>query len=77
MPHQVMVYLVMHRSDEDQIGASYPELEWAMKMKDTGKTEADFEGREQEVFKIFKRYNTSNQHKMNPIPVCEIPNNLK
>ena len=26
------------RSDEDQIGASYPELEWAMQQKDEGKT---------------------------------------
>ncbi|TXG36576.1 NAD(+) synthase [Seonamhaeicola maritimus] len=64
------------RSDEDQIGASYPELEWAMKMDDQGKTESDFEGREQIVFKIFKRFNTSNKHKMIPIPVCKIPNNL-
>ncbi|WP_054852690.1 NAD(+) synthase [Olleya sp. ITB9] len=64
------------RSDEDQIGASYPELEWAMSMNDERKTENDFEGREKEVFKIFKRYNTSNLHKMNPIPVCEIPKDL-
>ncbi|RAJ14646.1 NAD(+) synthase [Olleya aquimaris] len=64
------------RSDEDQIGASYPELEWAMKMNDQGKTEADFTGREKEVFNIFKRYNTNNLHKMIPIPVCEIPKDL-
>ncbi|MGS2727666.1 NAD(+) synthase [Psychroserpens sp. BH13MA-6] len=65
------------RSDKDQIGASYPELEWAMAMKDQGKTEADFEGRQKEVFQIFMRYNRSNTHKMIPIPICEIPNNLK
>ena len=65
------------RSDEDQIGASYPELEWAMQMKDEGKTVEDFEGRKLEAFKIFMRYNTSNKHKMIPIPICEIPNNLK
>ena len=65
------------RTDEDQIGASYPELEWAMKMMDEGKTENDFSDREKEVFKIFKRYNSANKHKMLPIPVCEIPNNLK
>lgn len=65
------------RSDEDQIGASYPELEWAMQMKDEGKTESDFKGRQQEVFKIFMRYNRSNTHKMIPIPICEIPNKLK
>lgn len=65
------------RSDEDQIGASYPELEWAMKMKDEGKTENDFEGRQKQVFQIFIGYNRSNTHKMIPIPICEIPKNLK
>ncbi|MBR9846462.1 MAG: NAD(+) synthase [Algicola sp.] len=65
------------RSDEDQIGASYPELEWAMQQKDEGKTADDFEGRQREVFQIFMRYNRNNQHKMIPIPVCEIPNDLK
>ena len=61
------------RSDEDQIGASYPELEWAMKMDDLGKTALDFSGREQEAFKIYKRFNTANKHKMIAIPICEIP----
>lgn len=65
------------RSDEDQIGASYPELEWAMQKSENGMTEKDFNGREKEVFKIYKRYNNSNKHKMIAIPVCEIPNNLK
>lgn len=65
------------RTDEDQIGASYPELEWAMKMKDEGKTDSDFNGRQKEVFSIFLRFNGINQHKMLPIPVCEIPKKLK
>ncbi|WP_406684845.1 NAD(+) synthase [Seonamhaeicola sp. MEBiC1930] len=65
------------RSDEDQIGASYPELEWAMKMDDKRKTESDFEGRERTVFKIYKRFNNANKHKMIPIPVCDIPNNFR
>ncbi|MGB0914975.1 MAG: NAD(+) synthase [Crocinitomicaceae bacterium] len=62
------------RSDEDQIGASYPELEWAM----------DFDGdenliteRQAEVLKIYRRLNRINQHKIEPIPVCLIPENLK
>ncbi|MDB4094397.1 NAD(+) synthase, partial [Flavobacteriaceae bacterium] len=61
----------------DQIGASYPELEWAMDAVKAGKTPVDFEGRERVVFEIYKRYNSANKHKMNPIPVCEIPDNLK
>ncbi len=65
------------RSDEDQIGATYPELEWAMKMSEQGKTLEDFEGRQQTVFSIFKQRNAANKHKMLPIPVCEIPKDLK
>jgi NAD+ synthase len=64
------------RTDEDQIGASYPELEWAMKMKEQGKTAAEFKDREKEVFLIFMKFNTANQHKMVPIPVCRIPHKL-
>lgn len=66
-----------NRTDEDQIGASYPELEWAMKMDEEGKAVTDFSGREKEVFTIFKKLNSANQHKMKPIPVCEIPEMLK
>jgi len=65
------------RTDEDQIGASYDELEWAMKMQDLGKTNSDFSGRELEVYKIYIRLNTINQHKMVAIPVCEIPKELQ
>ncbi|NNF86518.1 MAG: NAD(+) synthase [Winogradskyella sp.] len=65
------------RTDEDQIGASYPELEWAMKMQDEGKTLSDFNGREKEVFKIYSRLNSLNKHKMIPIPVCNIPKKIK
>lgn len=65
------------RSDEEQIGASYDELEWAMKMDEQKKTEKEFVGREKEVFLIYKSRNQANRHKMTPIPVCEIPVHLK
>ncbi|MGW9685443.1 NAD(+) synthase [Flagellimonas sp. 2504JD1-5] len=65
------------RTDEDQIGASYPELEWAMEMDDAGRNLDDFSDRKKEVFSIYKRFNTSNKHKMIPIPICEIPEHLK
>ena len=65
------------RTDEDQIGASYDELEWAMKMLEKGKTISDFNGRQLDVFKIYKRLNSINQHKMLPIPICKIKNSLK
>lgn len=65
------------RTDEDQIGASYDELEWAMKMTSEGKIYTDFKGRELEVFEIYSRLNSINHHKTQPIPVCKIPKELK
>ncbi|GGG25952.1 NH(3)-dependent NAD(+) synthetase [Dokdonia pacifica] len=64
------------RTDEDQIGASYDQLEWAMRQDEIGKKETDFEGEEKRVFTLYKRLNNANKHKMNPIPVCEIPVHL-
>ncbi|MBJ2122737.1 NAD(+) synthase [Flavobacterium sp. IB48] len=66
-----------NRTDEDQLGASYDELEWAMLAAESGKSASDFEGREKSVFEIYKRLNTNNKHKMDPIPVCLIPKTLK
>ena len=66
-----------NRTDEDQIGASYPEMEWAMRMAEEGKSPEDFSSRQKEVFLIFNRFNSVNKHKMVPIPVCEIPDSLK
>ena len=65
------------RSDEEQIGAKYSELEWAMLMDEQNKTENDFSGREKEVFQIYKKRNNANKHKVDPIPICEIPVHLK
>lgn len=65
------------RTDEDQIGASYPELEWAMKMDEDKMKETDFNGRQKEVFLLYKKLNRANQHKMVPIPICKIPKGLK
>lgn len=62
-----------NRTDEDQIGASYDELEWAMKQIELGKSATDFSGREKTVLEIYTRLHASNLHKMLPIPVCEIP----
>ncbi len=64
-------------SDEEQIGASYDELEWAMKMQEQRKKLTDFSGRKFEIYKIYTHLNSANQHKINPIPVCEIPVHLK
>ena len=65
------------KTDEDQIGASYDELEWAMKQVELGKKITDFEGRKKEVISIYTKRNRANMHKMLPIPICEIPEELK
>lgn len=64
------------RTDEDQIGASYPELEWAMDYIQNQENYTLSE-RQQKVMEIYTARNAANLHKMNPIPVCLIPNKLK
>ncbi len=66
------------RTDESQIGATYAELEWAMDHEagvDSGKSYLN--SRQKEVLAIFKKFNRANRHKMEPIPVCIIPQNLR
>ena len=65
------------RSDEDQIGASYPELEWAMELRATGAEPVDLSDRQRHVLGIYDRRNAANRHKMDPIPVCIIPAALR
>ena len=66
-----------NRTDEDQLGASYEELEWAMKQQEEGKSTADFTGRDKIVFATYVQHHTINKHKMVPIPICVIPQHLK
>ena len=60
------------RSDEDQIGATYPELEWAMEYLKRGKEQV-LTDRQKDVLVIYNRFHSSNKHKMEPIPVCIFP----
>lgn len=54
------------RSDEDQIGATYEELEWAMEFNGDL---SELSERNREVYNIYKKFNNSNKHKMIEIPV--------
>jgi len=63
-----------NKTDEEQIGASYPELEWAMNFNGE---ESELNKRRKEVLKIYMELNRKNQHKMIEIPVCIIPKILK
>ncbi len=62
------------KTDEEQIGATYPELEWAMNFHGD---KTMISKKQQKVLEIYTNLNKINQHKMHPIPVCQIPNNLK
>jgi NAD+ synthase len=62
------------RTDADQIGATYPELEWAMNFSGEENTLTE---RQAEVIAIYRRLHRANLHKMEPIPVCNIPSTIR
>ena len=74
------------RTDEDQLGATYPELEWAMSWEgqhashsesERNKAEEALPWRQREVLGTYRRHHKANRHKMVPIPVCEIPDAVR
>ncbi len=66
-----------NRTDESQIGATYDELEWVMEYQRGLYENLEPDDRQKEVIRIFRKFNKMNAHKMNPIPVCTIPYDLK
>jgi len=64
------------RTDESQIGATYAELEWAMQHLASPRKNP-LTDRQKKVVSIYKKFHRTNKHKMDPIPVCRIPENLK
>lgn len=64
------------RSDEDQLGATYDELEWAMNYLEVS-SRGNLSERQKKVLEIYRGHHQTNLHKMNPIPVCEIPKSLR
>ena len=68
---------VDNRTDESQIGATYAELEWAMRFEADPKDENQLSARQQEVLQIYRQFHSINKHKMLPIPVCTIPDSLR
>lgn len=59
-------------TDEDQIGASYDELEWAMGAYDAGKRVTDYSERAAQVMHIYTLRHESNTHKMHMPPVYSV-----
>ena len=60
-----------NRSDEDQIGATYDELEWALNYYDKyGFNLENITERQKEVLTIYIERHISNKHKLEVPPVC-------
>lgn len=60
------------RTDEEQLGASYEELEWAMNFDGDIDNLSD---REKRVLKIYNKFHQINKHKMTKIPTYRNKNN--
>ena len=58
-----------NRTDEEQVGATYDELEWAMGFK--GDLDS-LDNRKKEVLKIYKKFHNQNKHKMIDIPIYKL-----
>jgi len=56
------------RTDEDQLGATYEELEWAMNYLQSD-LDHELSKREKDILSIYKSFNNSNSHKMVSIPI--------
>lgn len=63
------------RTDEDQLGMSYADLEVVMGLSEMGVTPTDksLSKEEKDKLKKYLEIRARNVHKMNPIPVCIIP----
>ena len=65
-----------NRTDEDQMGANYNDLEWAMGEIERNPSLKGLDQNQLNVIEIYMKFNRKNQHKMKPIPVCDIPPKL-
>ena len=66
-----------NRTDESQMGATYAELEAAMRFETEPIPENQLTARQKEVLRIYRRLHRANTHKMKPIPVFKIPESLQ
>lgn len=60
------------RTDEDQLGITYDEAEWAMLVDENGLVNL-LDPVAERTYKKYKEWNTKNSHKMKPIPICKMP----
>lgn len=62
------------RTDEDQLGMSYPDLERAMWLDQSG--DQSMTRTEKQNLKQYRAIRSRNLHKMLPIPVCKMPDSV-
>jgi NAD+ synthase len=60
------------RNDEQQIGATYDELEWAMEY---GTKKQVYTDKEFEILETYQKFNKKNNHKMVSIPIFDLKEN--
>ena len=65
------------RTDEDQIGASYRDLELIMDILEKGINPNDISDDLKDKYNVYIKHHNANKHKMVDIPVCKIPKELK
>lgn len=63
------------RKDEDQIGATYEELEWVMEIGLNKWKSNPTTDKEKSVINTYLNFNNKNKHKMEPIPVFNLKEN--
>ena len=65
------------RSDEDQIGATYNDLELIMNILENGVDPDEIADELKGKYDIYIKHHMANKHKMIGIPICKIPKELK
>ena len=65
------------RSDEEQIGASYEDLEQIMNILESGINPKNIDENLKDKYNLFVKHHSANKHKMVSIPICKIPKRLK
>ena len=67
------------RTDEDQLQATYPEIEWAMDFYQSADATdiTNLSDKQRTTLATYSRLHRANAHKFNPIPVCTVPRQHK
>ena len=65
------------RNDEDQLGITYDEAEWAMRVDEKGIDQKKLDPISERTYLKYKEWHTKSAHKLKPIPVSKIKTKTK